>query len=283
LAEPWKNRGIARQARGDLDGALADYDRSIRLRPKVASTYSNRGTVHHLKGDLEEPSPITPGRRNSIRASPKLMEDRGNARMTKGDAEGALADYGRAIELKPNFATAYFNRAFVFREKGNLYRALTDYNQAILLNPRYPDAWALRGSLKLRMDQEAEAQEDFDQCLRSKPILKASLETLIQEQRLQPQLTQDGVNDAADLPGVTAGACACLKSASLATLDKEKDNVQVQDLDHRLLRFTYPHRGDCCHQAAHRLRPRLRRKRNYAAQLRRNAVRCGGARPCSLS
>jgi hypothetical protein len=43
----------------------------------------------------------------------------------------------------------------------------------------------MRGLLKLRVGREAEAQADFDQCLRLKPVLKESLETLVRAERLQ--------------------------------------------------------------------------------------------------
>jgi hypothetical protein len=40
------------------------------------------------------------------------------------------------------------------------------------LDPQYADAWAMRGLLKLRLGQEAGAQEDLGQCLRLNPALK---------------------------------------------------------------------------------------------------------------
>lgn len=43
----------------------------------------------------------------------------------------------------------------------------------------------MRGLLKLRLGQEPEAQENFEQCLRLQPASKASLESLIREQRIQ--------------------------------------------------------------------------------------------------
>ena len=60
----------------------------------------------------------------------------------------AIADYTKAIELKPDFVDAYNNRGLA---KANLqdYRgAIADYNKAIELTPDYANAYYNRGSAK---------------------------------------------------------------------------------------------------------------------------------------
>jgi len=57
------------------------------------------------------------------------------ARRAKGDIEGALEDYNKAIQLKPDFANAFNNRGAARRAKGDIESALEDYNEAIRLKP----------------------------------------------------------------------------------------------------------------------------------------------------
>jgi Flp pilus assembly protein TadD len=48
----YNNRGIAKERKGDLDGALADYNQAIQFKAKYASAYRNRSNVKRKKGDL---------------------------------------------------------------------------------------------------------------------------------------------------------------------------------------------------------------------------------------
>src|SRR5437016_5567595 len=88
------NRGTAQYAKGDFDGAIADYDKAIALDRNYVVAYINRG----------------------------------NARDDKGDHDGAIADYDKAIALNPNEATAYYNRGIARRAKGDLDGAIADYD-----------------------------------------------------------------------------------------------------------------------------------------------------------
>ena len=66
-----------------------------------------------------------------------------------GDVAGALADYNHAIELAPNFASAYNNRGYMKFTKFLLTKdALADYNQAISIDPKDARAYANRAMLK---------------------------------------------------------------------------------------------------------------------------------------
>jgi tetratricopeptide (TPR) repeat protein len=101
---------------GDYRGALADYNRAIKINPKNANAYYNRGLLK----------------------ATKLQDDR-----------GALTDYNRAIQLKPTYDVAYNNRGNLKADKLKDFQgALADYNRAIKLKPRNAEAYYNRGVLK---------------------------------------------------------------------------------------------------------------------------------------
>jgi tetratricopeptide (TPR) repeat protein len=67
--------------------------------------------------------------------------NRGGAYANKGDFDRAIADYTRAIDLKPDYAVAYYNRGFSYRHKGDDDRAIADWSKALALKPDFADAY----------------------------------------------------------------------------------------------------------------------------------------------
>ena len=129
------NRGIEKAKNGDLDGALADFNRAIKLNPKDDAAYYNRAQAKRLKKDAggavaDYTRAIELGSKN-----PAAYNNRGNARAENNDLDGAIADYTRAIELKPDYARAYYNRAVVKKDKGDTTGAEADLKTAKKLDP----------------------------------------------------------------------------------------------------------------------------------------------------
>src|SRR5215470_17043211 len=53
-AADYFHRGVARFAKGDLDGAIADYDRAIANHPLVASNGADHTDASSARGDLKD-------------------------------------------------------------------------------------------------------------------------------------------------------------------------------------------------------------------------------------
>src|SRR5438874_7950830 len=130
------NRGIEKAKNGDLDGAIADFDRAAELNPKDDAPYYNRAQAKRLKKDTagaiaDYTRAIELGSTN-----PAAYNNRGNARSDNNDRDGAIADYTRAIELKPDYARAYYNRAMAKEANGDKAGAEADFKTAAKLDPK---------------------------------------------------------------------------------------------------------------------------------------------------
>ncbi|BAZ04454.1 tetratricopeptide repeat protein [Calothrix sp. NIES-3974] len=85
---------------GDIEGAIANFNRAISNNPNNAEIYSQRANFRH----------------NKLK-----------------DTQGAIEDYNHAIEINPNNAYFYFWRSKVYQDLGNQRQALEDYNTAMRL------------------------------------------------------------------------------------------------------------------------------------------------------
>ena len=71
---------------------------------------------------------------------------RGNAYFSKADFKLAIRDYARAIEIKPDYALAYYNRAVVFFSEQRYNECWQDVHKAQELG--YPFCEYFLGQLK---------------------------------------------------------------------------------------------------------------------------------------
>jgi tetratricopeptide (TPR) repeat protein len=109
--------------------AITDYNEVIRLDPKYAFAYYNRGNVYEAKKDYDH----------------------------------AIADFGDAIQLDSKNA-AYFNsRCWVRALSGrDLTRALADCNESLRLRPDVANVFNSRGLAQLKLGAFNESIADYD-------------------------------------------------------------------------------------------------------------------------
>ena len=88
------------QKEKNYEEAIQDHDKAIKLNPKFASAYNNRGIV---KTDL-------------------------------GRHEEAIKDFDKAIEINPKYTIAYNNRGFAKAKLEQYREAIKDYDKAIKIN-----------------------------------------------------------------------------------------------------------------------------------------------------
>src|SRR5215475_3017784 len=123
LARLYTARGVAYQAKGDLDRAMADFNESMQADLTYARAYTTRGITWYRKGDLDRAMADFD---EAIRLDPKGALHYSNR---------GIDDYNEAIRLDPKDDKAYYNRGVARGLKGDLDRAIAEYNEAIRLNP----------------------------------------------------------------------------------------------------------------------------------------------------
>jgi len=148
---------------GDYERAIADLNEAIRLDPKSAVAYNNRGSAYAFQGDIDR---AIADFSEAIRLDPKFAaayNNRGFAYLNQGRTDRAIADFDEAIRLDSKFADAYSNRGKLYQMQGNNDRAIADLSEAIRLDPKSADAYYNRGLAYLYSGDLAKALADVSE------------------------------------------------------------------------------------------------------------------------
>lgn len=118
---------------------------------------------------------------------------RGEAKATRGDTDGALADLDRALELAPQTDAYWLSRAHVRLRRREVDRALQDLDEALRLRPALHEARALRASLRAQRGEAGPAQADLavlDEALPASSHLREGMAQAYARLALAPQALQ---------------------------------------------------------------------------------------------
>jgi tetratricopeptide (TPR) repeat protein len=102
--------------------------------------------------------------------------------LEKGDLDGAIADYTRALQFEPKDTSLFYGRATARQKKNDLEGALADYTKTIELDPTHALAYANRGVVKVLL-KSSDASADFEAAFRLNPSLKASYSEFYEKRR----------------------------------------------------------------------------------------------------
>ena len=121
--------------------------------------------------DLEAPkdAPVTEPMIGPDPQNAAGFANRAGLRFHNGDVNGAIADYGRAIELDPKSADAFWNRGALKKEKRDFDGAIADLNRAIELNPNNYDYFNDRGIAKRGKGDNDGAIADYTKSIELDP------------------------------------------------------------------------------------------------------------------
>ena len=130
--------------------------------PTVGVAYNNRGNYYRDKGEQDK---ALADYSKAIELKPKYdlpYNNRGNVYFGQNKNDLALADYIKTLELNPNNAKALNNRGAVYYRKGQYEQALPDFNTAIEIDPLYTDAYLNRAVWYATAKEHEKAIADFD-------------------------------------------------------------------------------------------------------------------------
>jgi len=152
------------------DEALSYCNKAIDRMPDYPRSYYLRGDIYSEdKGNLEK---AIPDISKAIKLDPKassLYQARGRLYNKKNDYDKALRDFDKAIELNPGAFSSHFGRAVILRKKKEYDKSLESINKVIELNPAYPQAYYVKGLIYKETNRLSEAIKDFKKYIELEP------------------------------------------------------------------------------------------------------------------
>lgn len=174
------NRGQTYYKQGYHDQAISEYSKALEIDPGNDVAYFNRGLAYRDRGwankstydadmAIADFNKVIEMYPNYHRISAVYVA-RGNVYSDKRNLDSAIYDYDRAISIDPNNALAYENRGLAYCKKDNFNQAISDYSKAIKLNPSKASLYLERGTIYfMKRDSDDLALSDLNKTIQLNP------------------------------------------------------------------------------------------------------------------
>ena len=132
-------RASVRMSLGDETGAMEDLATAIEIDPNDASAFAARALLHHQAerfkeaiADYSKSLELRPG-------DAVTLNNRADARMLSGDLDLAFEDIEAAVAANPNLGIAHYTRGQILDELGRAEEAQAAYEEAARLGYEPPE------------------------------------------------------------------------------------------------------------------------------------------------
>lgn len=158
--------------------AIERIEAAITLLPSNVKPDGLAGAYFQLGWLYQEPPEKLDAAIDSYNKAIQLKPDfaaayynRGDAYYTQNKLNEAIKDFEKAITFSPGKTEAYYNLGNIFVKQNKIYSALACYNAVIQLEPNFFQAYNNRGIIYLEHDKPDDAITDFNKAIQLKPDL----------------------------------------------------------------------------------------------------------------
>lgn len=161
------NLGVALGDKGDVSGAIAQYEESMCLRPTSPDAYNNLGLIYFSKGRIDRAIEYY---RKSIEVDPMQVKGYMNlalALIQKGEKVEGTRIVERLVAIKPLNALLKCNLGNIYMEDGQYEKAAEQFDAALRIKPYHFEALQGLGKLYFQEGKWAESAAYFDRACSS--------------------------------------------------------------------------------------------------------------------
>jgi tetratricopeptide (TPR) repeat protein len=162
------NRGNAYIIGGKYEAALADFETALQLKPGNSDALIGRGNAYARLGKQDLAIADYTAAAKGGESDPQLFRQMGDAALAKRDYAQAIAQYDRALAVRPDAGTL-LNRGAAYASSGHNDLAIANYTAALRLTPQDPRLYNNRGNAYAAQGKLDRAIADYDAALRIDP------------------------------------------------------------------------------------------------------------------
>jgi tetratricopeptide (TPR) repeat protein len=162
--ENWFNLGLQKAQAGDLEGAIASWERLLEQAPHIAQAWHNRGSALAYLDRLEE-AIASFERAIALNGNDyQSWNDRGNALYNLQRWEEALTSWDRVVSIKPDHYQAWYNRGLALEKLKLRPEALESYERALAIEPKFNLAQNRKNKLLANHEPSLERSNPSHEC-----------------------------------------------------------------------------------------------------------------------
>lgn len=139
-AKSHNNLGYSLLQKGRVDDAIEEYEKAVKIDPDFADAYGNIGVALAQKGQIDE-AIVEYQKALSVNPSfVEVMSNLGLALAKKNRWDEAIVQWQKAVEINPDYAQGHTNLGVAFMQKGLVNEATAQFQEAVRLDPTDPNA-----------------------------------------------------------------------------------------------------------------------------------------------
>ena len=163
------NLGIALADRGDVTGAVHNFNEALKINPDDAKSINNLGKVLTSQGKLDA---AIQNFHQALQLEPddvKVLNNLSVALADEGKVNDAVRDLEQALQLKPEYAEAYYNLGNIYASRADYDDAAQNYHTALDINPDFAEARCNLGLMLAKQGKLDDAINEYEEAIRLKP------------------------------------------------------------------------------------------------------------------
>lgn len=153
----------------DFTNSVEDFKKAIELNPQFSLAYFDQAVVYTKLLELKEnatdydknPDQLDLSNANADKNKQSSGLGLNNIAPDRLEYDAIVKNYGKIIELNPEFIYAYYNRAEIRFRQQDFRAAILDYNEAIRRDPEFAEAYYNRGLARFYIKDVERALEDM--------------------------------------------------------------------------------------------------------------------------